>query len=205
MTDILHKICFNIWETGIWPEIWTKSLIITLPKKGNLQHCSNYRTISLISHASKVMLKIIKNRLQPQADRIIAEEQAGFMKDRSTIEQIFNLRILCEKHNLQQKKLYHIFIDFRKAFDRVWQNALWSSMKKYNIDTKLINVIQSLYEKASSAVIHKGICGDWFPTKTVVRQGCLLSPTLFNIFLEDIMNDALSNHTGSIIRFKLYF
>ena len=198
MTDILHKICSNIWITGIWPEIWTKSLIITLPKKGNLQHCSNYRTISLISHASKVMLKIIKNRLQPQADRIIAEEQAGFMKDRSTIEQIFNIRILCEKHNLQQKKLYHIFIDFRKAFDRVWQNALWSSMKKYNIDTKLINLIQSLYEKASSAVIHKGICGDWFPTKTGVRQGCLLSPTLFNIFLEDIMNDALSNHTGSI-------
>ena len=71
-------------------------------------------------------------------------------------------------------------------------------MKKYNIDTKLINLIQSLYEKASSAVIHKGICGDWFPTKTGVRQGCLLSPTLFNIFLEDIMNDALSNHTGSI-------
>ena len=66
------------------------------------------------------MLKIIKNRLQPQADRIIAEEQAGFMKYRSTIEQIFNLRILCEKNNLQQKKLYHIFIDFRKAFDRVW-------------------------------------------------------------------------------------
>ena len=104
MTDILHKICSNIWETGIWPEIWTKSLIITLPKKGNLQHCSNYRTISLISHASKVMLKIIKNRLQPQADRIIAEEQAGFMKDRSTIEQI-----LCEKHNLQ-KKSYIIYL-----------------------------------------------------------------------------------------------
>ena len=85
MTGIIHKICSNIWETGIWPDIWTK-LSITLPKKGNLQHYSNYRTISLISNASKVKLKIIKNRLKPQDDRIIVEEHTGFMKDRSTIE-----------------------------------------------------------------------------------------------------------------------
>ena len=71
----------------------TKSLVITLPKKGNLQQCQNYRTISLISHPSKVML----NRLKPQAEKIIAEEQAGFRAGRSTTEQIFNLRILCEK------------------------------------------------------------------------------------------------------------
>ena len=86
MTDILQKICSNIWETWetpyIWPDIWTKSF----------------------NHASKVMLKIIKNHLQPHADRIIAEEQTGFMKDRSTIKQIFILRILCEKLKKRQCK-----------------------------------------------------------------------------------------------------
>ena len=73
-TTIYNKI----WQTGEWPTPWTQSLVTTLPKKGNLQQCQNYRTISLISHTSKVMLKIILNRLKPQAEKIIAEEQAGF-------------------------------------------------------------------------------------------------------------------------------
>ena len=84
MIDILTTICNKIWKTGEWPTAWTQSLVITLPKKGNLQLCQNYRTISLISHPSKVMLKIILNRHQPQAEEIIAEEQAGFRARRST-------------------------------------------------------------------------------------------------------------------------
>ena len=88
-------------------------------QKSNLQQCQNYRTISLISHPSKVMLKIILNRLKPQAEKIIAEEQAGFRAGRSTTEQTFNLRILCEKYLQHQQDLYHVFIDFKKAFDKV--------------------------------------------------------------------------------------
>ena len=95
---VLTTICNKIWQTGEWPTPWTQSLVITLPKKGNLQQCQNYRTISLINHPSKVMLKIILNRLKPQAEKIIAEEQAGFRVGRSTTEQIFNLRILCQKY-----------------------------------------------------------------------------------------------------------
>ena len=87
----LTTICNKILQTGEWPTPWTQSLVITLPKKGNLQQCQNYRTISLISHPSKVMLKIILNRLKPQAENIIAKEQAGFRAGRSTTEQIFNL------------------------------------------------------------------------------------------------------------------
>ena len=82
------------------------------------------------------MLKIILNRLKPQAEKIIAEEQAGFRAGRSTAEQIFNLRILCEKYLQHQQDLYHVFIDFKKAFDRVWQATLWAIMKKYNISIK---------------------------------------------------------------------
>ena len=109
------------------------------------------------------MLKIILNRLKPQAEKIIAEEQAGFRAGRSTTEQIFNLRILCEKYLQHQQDLYHVFIDFRKAFDRVWHAALWAAMKKY-ISTNLIQVIKNLYNKATSAVLFNGSIGDWFQT-----------------------------------------
>ena len=90
------------------------SLVITLSKKGNLQQCENSRTISLISHPGKVMLKIILKRLKPQAEKIIAEEQAGFRAGRSTTWQIFSLRILCEKYLKHQQDLYHVFIDSRR-------------------------------------------------------------------------------------------
>ena len=114
MIDVLTEICNRIWRTGEWPTPWTQSLIITLPKKGNLQLCQNYRTISLISHSSKVMLKVILNRLKPQAEEIIAEEQAGFRAGRSTTEQIFNLRILCEKYLQHQQNLYHVLLISKK-------------------------------------------------------------------------------------------
>ena len=84
------------------------------------------------------MLKIILNRLKPQAEKIIAEEKAGFRARRSSTEQIFNLQILCEKYLQHQQDLYHIFIDFKKAFDGVWHAALWTTMKKYNISTNLM-------------------------------------------------------------------
>ena len=89
------------------------------------------------------MLMIILNRFKPQAEKIIAEEQAGFRAGRSTTEQIFNLRILCEKYLQHQQDLYHVLIDFKKAFDRVWHAALWATMKKTNIGTNLIRYFAS--------------------------------------------------------------
>ena len=94
-------------------------LVIALPMKGNLKQCNNYRTISLISHPSKVMLKIILNRLKSAAERLLSEEQAGFRPGRGTREQIINCRILVEKHLQHEKSLFHNFIDFKKAFERV--------------------------------------------------------------------------------------
>ena len=172
MIDVLTEIFNRIWRTGEWPTPWIQSLIITLPKKGNLHLCQNYRTISLISHSSKVMLKVILNRLKPQAEEII------------------------EKYLQHQQNLYHVFIDFKKAFDRVWHAALWATMRKYNISANLVRTIEQLYDKATSAVQMNGSIGEWFRTTVGERQGCLLSPTLFNIFLERIMSDALEEHDG---------
>ena len=134
------------------------------------------------------MLKIILNRLKPQAERIIAEKKAGFRGGRSTTVQIFNLRILREKYLQHQQDLYHVFIDFKKPFDRVWHAEL-GNHEEVNISINLIRVIKHFYDKATSAVLFNGSIGDWFRTTFGVRQGCLLSPTLFNIFRERIMID----------------
>ena len=106
--------------------------------------------ISLLCHPSKVNLKIILNRLKPQAEKIIAEEQAGFRVGKSTTEQIFNLK-LCEKYLQHQQELYHVFIDI-KAFNRVWHAALWATMEKY-MKANLIRIIKNLHDKATSAVL----------------------------------------------------
>ena len=144
------------------------------------------------------MLEITLNRLKPHAEAIIAEEQTGFRAGRSTTEQIFNPRILCERYLQHQQDLFHVFIDFKKAFDRVWHAALWATMRTYNIHPTLVRTIEQLYSKAMSAVIMNGNVGEWFRTTVGVRQGCLLSPTLFNIFLERIMTDTLDSHEGSV-------
>ena len=129
-----------------------------------------------------------------------AEEQAGFRAGRSTTEQIFNLRILCEKYDYlqHQQNLYRVFIDLKKAFDRVLHEALWATMRKYNINASIILAIENLYNKAQSTVLFNGSTGECFRTTIGVRQWRLLSPTLFNIFLESIICEALDDHEGSV-------
>ena len=86
----------------------------------------------------------------------------------------------------------------KKAFDRIWQTALWATMRKYNISANLARTIEQLYDKAANAVQMNGSIGEWFRTTVGVRQGCLLLSTLFNIFLERIMSDALEEHDGKV-------
>ena len=135
--------------------------------------------------------------MKPQAEKIIAEEQAGFRAGRSTAEH-FKLRILCEKYLQHQQEISHVFTDFKKTFDKVWLAALCATMKKYNISANLIRVIKYLYDKATGAVLFNNSIGDWFRTTVGLRQGCVLSPTPFNIFLEKIMTDALEYHEGTV-------
>ena len=189
-------ICQNIWETKTWPEEWTKSLIITIPKKGNVRCCKNYRTISLISHPSKIMLKIILNGLKGKAETLLSEEQAGFRPTRSTTEQIFNIRLLIEKHH---QNLHHNFINFKKAFDLEWHKGLWRVVRRYNIDKGLVILIESLHGPSSSAVLHEGEIEQSFRASVRLRQGCLLSQVLFNIYLENIMQEALHNVNGTVL------
>ena len=191
-------LCQKIIDQKEWPQEWVQSIVIPLPKKGNLKQCKNYRTISLISHPSKVLLKILQNRIKSKTEEILAEEQAGFRPGRSTVEQIFNCRILTEKCLQHQQELYHNFIDFRKAFDRVWHAGLWNVMRRHNFDEDIVQTIEALYSSSNSTVLVNGQLGAPFNTTVGVRQGCILSPMLFNIFLETIMQDTLAGHHTSV-------
>ena len=95
--NVLHSICQQIWKTQPWPQDWKRSIFISIPKKGNAKECSNYRTIALISHASKVMLKILQAWLQQYVNHEFPDLQAGFRKDRGTRDQIANICWIIEK------------------------------------------------------------------------------------------------------------
>ena len=114
---VLHSICQQIWKTRQWSLDWKRSVFILFPKKGNAKECSNYHTIALISHASKVMLKILQARLQQYMNCELPGVQAGFRKGRGTRDQISNIRWIMEKAREFQKNIYFCFIDYAKAFD----------------------------------------------------------------------------------------
>ena len=135
---VLHSICQQIWKTQQWPQDWKRSVFIPIPKKGNAKECSNYRTIALISHASKVMLKILQARLQQYMKRELPDVQAGFRKGRGTRDQIANIPWIIEKAKEFQKNIYFCFIDYAKAFDYVDHNKLWKILKEMGILDHLI-------------------------------------------------------------------
>ena len=111
---VLHAICQQIWKTQQWPQDWKRSVFISNPKKGNIKECSNYRTMALISHASKVMLKILQVRIQEYVNCELPNVQAGFRKGRGTRDQIANICWIIEKVREFQKNFYLGFIDYVK-------------------------------------------------------------------------------------------
>ena len=144
------------------------------------------------------MLCVILNHLKSKAEELLSEEQEGFRAGQSTVEQIFNCRVLIEKHLQHQRDLFHSFIYFKKAFDWVWHDGLWHVLRGFNIEKGLIQVTQTLYDHVTSAVLINNQLGEFFQMTIDIRQGCILCPTLFNLFLERIMQETLHNHTTTI-------
>ena len=130
---VLHSTCQQIWKTQQWPQDWKRSVFIPIPKKGNAKECSNYRTISLISHASKVMLKILQARLQQYVNHELPDVQAGFRKGRRTRDQIANICWIIEKAREFQKNICFCFTDYAKASDCVDHNKLWKILNEMGI------------------------------------------------------------------------
>ena len=127
---VLHSICQQIWKTQQRPQYWKQSVFIPISKKGNAKECSNYCTIALILHASKVMFKIFQARCQQYVNRELPDVQAGFRKGWGARYQIANIRWITEKAREFQKNIYFCFIDYTKAFDCVDHNKLWKILQE---------------------------------------------------------------------------
>ena len=143
---VLHSICQQIWKTQQWPQDWKRSVFIPISKKRDAKECSNYNTIALISHTSKVMFKILEARLQQYMNRKFPDVRAEFIKRRGTRDKIANIYWIIEKaREFQKKNIYFCFIGYAKAFDCVNHNKLWKILKEMGIPDHLTCLLRNLY------------------------------------------------------------
>jgi len=143
---VLHSIYQEIWRTQQWLQDWERSVFIPIPKKGNAKECSNYRTKALMSHTSKVMLKILQARLQQYVNLELPDVQAGFRKGRGTRDQIAKICWFIEKAREFQRSIYLCFIEYAKAFDLMDHSKLWKILKEMGIPDLLTCLLRNLYE-----------------------------------------------------------
>ena len=183
-------MCQQIWKTQQWPQDWKRSVFIPTPKKGNAKECSNYCTIALISHASKVMLKILQARLQQYVNRELPDVQADFRKGRGTRDQIANICWIIEKAREFQKNIYFCFTDYAKAFDCVDHSELWKILTKMGIQDHLTCLLRNLHADQEATLRTGHGTTDCFQIGKGVRQGYIWSPCLFNLYAEYIMRNA---------------
>ena len=158
--------------------------------KDNAKECSNYHTIVLTSHASKVMLKILQARLPQYMNCELPDVQAGFRKGRGTRDQIANICWIIKKARKLQKNIYFCFIDYTKAFDCVDCSKLWKILQEMGIPDHLTCLLRNLYAVQEATVRTRHETMDWFQIGKGVCQGCILSPCLFNLHAEYIMQNA---------------
>ena len=167
---VLHSICQQIWRTQQWSQDWKRSVLLPIPKKGSAKECSNYRTFALISHASKVMFKILQARIQQYLNCELPNVQAGFRKGRGMRDQIANICWIIKKAREFQKNIYFCFIGYVKAFDCVDNNKLWEILQETGIPDHPTCLLRNLYavQEATGRTGHGK--KDWFHEKERERS-----------------------------------
>jgi len=200
----LKIIIDNIWKTGEWPRQWVMSELVTLPKVPGTQECNKHRTVSLISHASKILLEILRRRLDYYLAPQISDEQFGFTRGKGTTEAILVARNLIQKVVAKQEdnQIWFLLVDYSKAFDTVHHEAIWSAMSEFGVPNHLTWLLKGLYDHATGVVRVEDEHTEEFRFEKGVRQGCLVSPLLFNMIGEKIMREVeerLEERSGKIV------
>ena len=184
---MLHSIHQQIWKTQQWPQDWKRSVFIPIPKKGNARECSNRCKIEVISHISRVMLKILQTWFQQYVNGELPNVQVGFRKGRGTRDQTANICWIVEEGRRFQKNICFSFIDHTKAFDCLDNNKLWKILKETGLLDHLTSLLRNLYSGQEATVRTRYATTDRFKIEKGVCQGCIFSPCLFNLYAEYIM------------------
>ena len=188
ITPFLVQYFNKIFNTGIFPEAWTKSIIVPIHKKGDVNNVDNYRGISLIDGVNKLFTHIINKRITEwaEANDVLCDGQAGFRRSYSTTDQIFTLYACIEKYLSRSGKFYVAYIDFRKAFDTVKPTLLWTILIRTGIEGKMLRILRSMYRTVQTCVRSAAGSTDYFSCLQGLKQGCLASPTLFSLFINEL-------------------
>ena len=187
--EIYEKLFNLIFDTGFIPESWVVGNIIPIYKnKGESNDPKNFRPITLVSCLGKLFTAILSERLSKYSDDffVMHENKCGFRQGYCTVDNLFTLHSFFELLKRKKKKLYCAFIDFEKAFDKIWREGLWYKLLINNINGKMLNVIQNIYKDIKSNIIFNNSKSDYFPCDKGIRQGENVSPFLFAIFLNDL-------------------
>ena len=187
LVEKLHVLFTRIWEEDIIPSDFRDALIVKIFKKGVRADCGNYRGISFLSIAGKIFTRIIACRLTPIAEEVLPESHCGFRPARGTVDMIFSARQIQEKCREQHRDLYMVFIDLAMAFDSVDRPTLWEVLSKIGCPEKYIKIVRLLHDNMSASVLIDGEGTESFEVKTGVKQGCVLAPTRFSIFISAVL------------------
>ncbi|KAK3524991.1 hypothetical protein QTP86_012202 [Hemibagrus guttatus] len=186
--EFLASLFNRVLESERMPEEWRRSVLVPIFKnKGDMQSCSNYRGIKLMSHTMKVWERVVEARLRKVVE--ICEQQYGFMPRKSTTDAIFALRILMEKYRDGQRELHCVFVDLEKAYDRVPREELWYCMRKSGVAEKYVRVVQDMYERSRTVVRCAVGQTEEFNVEVGLHQGSALSPFLFAIVMDQLSEE----------------
>ncbi|KAK3532820.1 hypothetical protein QTP86_032105 [Hemibagrus guttatus] len=186
--EFLANLFNRVLESEKTPEEWRRSVLVPIFKnKGDVQSCSNYRGIKLMSHTMKLWERVVEARLRKVVD--ICEQQYGFMPRKSTTDAIFALRILMEKYRDGQRELHCVFVDLEKAYDRVPREELWYCMRKSGVAEKYVRVMQDMYERSRTVVRCAVGQTEEFKVEVGLHHGSALSPFLFAMVMDQLSEE----------------
>jgi hypothetical protein len=183
----------RVWIEEVFPDEWKTGVVVKLPKKGDLKLCSSWRGITLLSIVSKTFNKIILNRIVKLLDKELRKEQSGFRSGKACRDMIVSLRIIVEQSMEYQSPLYLLFVDYERAFDSIDRKCMWAALTNKGLPQKFVNLIKEGYNGYKCRILHEGTLSEEFETSTGVRQGCILSPLLFLVVIDEVLKTTVQD------------